>query len=77
MSLNNQLIIRQNSNGRFEVHENSCVDNDFKPSKHTIIKYEDTLEKAVIFAQKYSNEELVEYGIWISPSCWKKRAKKK
>ena len=76
MSSNNQLIILK-ENGKFQVHENLCMDNPFKPSKNTLLKELKTLEWAVKFAQKYQRENLVEYGTYISPTCWGKIRLKK
>ena len=76
MSSNNQIIILK-ENGKFQVHENHCVDNEFKPSKDTLLKELKTLEWAVKFAQEYQKENLVEYGIYISPTCWGKSRTKK
>lgn len=73
MSSNNQLIIKQNKLGYFEVHENPCVDNDFKTSKKSQLVVKKNLEEAYKFAQDYCDKELVEYGIYIHPNCWEKR----
>ena len=49
MSANNQLIITKKK-GKFEVHENLCVDNDFTPNKNTLLKSFPTLPKAIKYA---------------------------
>jgi len=68
MSTNNQLIIIKKK--EFEVHENLCVDNDFEPSKDTLLKKFKTLKEAIKFANEYCNEwPGVEYGYWISEEC--------
>ena len=36
-----------------------------------------TLEWACKFAQEYQKENVVEYGVYIHPSCWGKERKKK
>lgn len=69
MSSNNQLIIMKVKN-EFCVFHDLCVDNDFEPSKDTLLKKEDTLEKAIRFANEYCNEyPYVEYGYYIDDSC--------
>ncbi len=68
MSTNNQLIILKKGM-LFCIHENLCVDNDFKPNKNTLIKTEKTLINAIKYAKKYANEEMVEYGVYIDDSC--------
>jgi len=71
MSSNNQLIIIK-KNKVFEIHLNPCVDNDFKPSKETLLIKYNYLKAAHKFAQEYEKENMVEYGIYISPTCWEK-----
>ena len=62
MSSNNQIVIIEKKR-KFEIHENSCVDNPFKPDKESLLKIEDDLEKAIKYADKYCNEyPPVEYG---------------
>jgi len=59
MSSNNQLIILKNKKVKrfpFEVHHNLCVDNDFEPSKDTILKKFKTLVGAIKYANEYCNE---------------------
>lgn len=73
MSTNNQVVIRKNKSGYFEVHENICVDNPFKASKSSLIATEKTLEKAYKSALSYCNVyPYVEYGIHLDVSCWRK-----
>jgi len=69
MSTNNQIVIIKKK-GKFQVHENNCVDNEFKSSKDTLLKELKTLGLALKFCHKYINENLVEYGIYAHPSCW-------
>jgi len=69
MSSNDQLLIRKIKNGNYEIHHNFCVDNDFKPNKNTLVKTEVSLVRAIKFAKKYANEEMVEYGYSIDDSC--------
>lgn len=68
MSSNNSLVILRNK-GEFEIHENFCVDNPFKPTKENLVGKEETLIKAIKFAQSYCRENLVEYGYIISDDC--------
>lgn len=75
MSANNQLIILKKEE-MFEIHMNYCVDNDFNSSKNTYLNKRKTLKEAYKFAQKYQREEIVEYGIYIDPSCWSKTKRK-
>ena len=75
MSTNNQVIILKKK-GIFEVHENICVDNDFKSSKETLLHKNKILEDACSFANKYQQENIVEYGIYLHPNCWEKESKK-
>jgi len=70
MSTNNQLVIIKKK-GMFEIHENSCVDNPFKPNKGTYLNKRKTLKEAIKFANKYCREEIVEYGYYIGNSCLK------
>lgn len=67
MSSNNMLIILKTK--KFQVHEWLCVDNEFFPSKNTLIKSFKTLIEAIKFANKYCQEELVEYGYHIEGSA--------
>lgn len=73
MSSNNQVIILKNNKHRkkpFEVHENMCVDNDFKPSGKTIISRHESLIKAIKEAKAYCNVyPYVEYGFTINDSA--------
>ena len=55
----------------FSIHENLCVDNSFKASKHTLLAKRKTLGDAIIFANKFMQENIVEYGYHISDSCLK------
>lgn len=74
MSTNNQLIIIK-KNGKYQVHENYCVDNFFIPSKQTLHKELKTLKSALKFCDEYKRENLVEYGTYVHPSCWEKTGK--
>ena len=69
MSVNNQLVICKNKKGEFCVHENFCVDNDFKPSKSSLLKKCKTLQEAIKFGNKFCREEIVEYGTIIDDNC--------
>lgn len=71
MSSNNQIVIIRGGKGEFEVHLNSCVDNDFEPLKRTLLKKFKTLELAIKFANDYCAEEMVEYGYRITENCLK------
>jgi hypothetical protein len=75
MSSNNQLIIIKKK-GKYQVHENSCVDNDFKANKDTLLKEFNIIEWALKFCNQYMKENLVEYGIYAHPSCWGKSRNK-
>ena len=66
MSSNNQLIILKNKKKQFEIHHNLCVDNDFMPSKESLLKIKDKLEDAIKFTNKYCRENIVEYGVYVS-----------
>jgi len=70
MSTNNQLIILR-KDGMFEIHEDPCVDNIFKPSKQTLLNKRKTLKEAIKFANKYIKREMVEYGIAFDENCFK------
>ena len=74
MSANNQLIIIKKKN-KFEVHLNSCVDNDFESSKETLLKTFNSILHALRFANEYCEEEMIEYGTYTHPSCWGNRKK--
>ncbi len=65
MSANNQLIILKDKKKEFEVHHNLCVDNDFIPTKETLLKTERVLEKAIKFANQYCRENIVEYEVYV------------
>lgn len=69
MSTNNEVIILKNKKGKFEIHENFCVDNDFEPDKDTLLKIKDTLIEAIKYANEYCRTEIVEYGYEIDDSC--------
>ncbi len=69
MSANNQLIIIKKKE-EFEIHENCCVDNDFESNNETLLTKESCLEDAIKFANEYCNEEIVEYGTYVHPSCY-------
>ena len=74
MSTNNQLIILKRK--QFEVHENSCVDDDFEPrykgAKRTLLKKAKTFIEATKFANEYCKENYVEYGCRIVDSCFRR-----
>lgn len=71
MSSNNQLIIGKKKN-KFYIHENLCVDNEFKATKNNLLEKSDTLKEAIKYAQKYCQEyPYVEYGYQISEECLK------
>ena len=76
MSSNNKIIILKKK-GVFEIHMQSNVENDFKPTKNSLLKKHSILEWACKFAQDYQKENTVEYGIFIHPSCWGKGIPKK
>jgi len=63
MSSNNQLIIIKTGSGKFEVYINPCVDNTPEFTTDNLIIKAKTLEKAMEEAQKYQQENLIEYGI--------------
>jgi hypothetical protein len=58
MSANNQVIIIEKDK-TYEVHENMCIDNEFKPSKDTMLTRKRDLVKAIKIAQNVG----AEYGI--------------
>ncbi len=62
MSSNNQIIIRKEKK-EFIVYIDECVDNEFKFPKSSIIGKSKDLEEAIKIANKYMQENLVEYGI--------------
>lgn len=70
MSTNNQLIIIK-VNGKFEIHENICVDNEFERSKESLLAVKKKLFDAIKFANKYCDENMVEYGYDIDASIFK------
>ena len=76
MSSNNQVIIVKNTKGIFQIHENLCVDNEFTPNKESLLRSEDTLELALKFAYGYCSKEIVEYGVYVSSSCYQGAEKK-
>ena len=61
MSSNSQLIIKKKK-FEWEIYMNSCVDNDFKYNKEDMLKTEPTLKKAILWCNKYLEENVVEYG---------------
>lgn len=69
MSTNNQLIIIKQGS-LFCVHEDLCVDNDFKPTNESLLYKAKTLKQAVEWANEYCKREIVEYGTKISDECW-------
>ncbi len=66
MSANNQLVVLKNKKEKFEIHINWCVDNDFVPSKESLLNVEEKLESAIKFANKYCNENMIEYEVYVS-----------
>jgi len=70
MSANNQLIICR-AGKIFGVYENLCVDNPWEKNEEDLIKKLKTLDKAILFANEYCKENLVEYGYTISEECYK------
>jgi len=62
MSSNNSLVIIRKKDF-FELHENLCVDNDFKPDKDSFIKKDNNLIKLIKYAQSYMGLNYVEYGL--------------
>jgi len=64
MSSNDQLVILKIGR-KFEVHHNICVDNDFECSADTFLRAFAKLEKAIKWANKYCNENIVEYGVYV------------
>jgi len=76
MSSNNQLIILKKKD-EFQIHHHLCVDNDFTPSEDSLLGSEDTLELAIKFANEYCQKEIVEYGTYVSPSCYRGAEKTK
>jgi len=62
MSANNQLVIIKKGKF-FELHENLCYDNDFKPDKYSLIKKDKDLYKIIKYARNYTINHIVEYGI--------------
>jgi len=79
MSTNNQLIItksKRHKNSLFQVHENLCVDNEFKPNQSNLLKKFKTLLEAIKFSNKYCRENMVEYNTYIDNSCLEKEKEK-
>lgn len=60
MSANNIVVVRQYSESPFYRVSDQCVECEFDENH---FDFADTLEDAVRIAQKYTQEELVEYGI--------------
>lgn len=69
MSANNELIIIKNTKGKFEIHENICIDNDFISTKNNLLEVCNTLQEAIKFCNQYMREEVVEYGYHICDNC--------
>jgi hypothetical protein len=65
------MLVILKKKGKFEVHHHFCVDNDFVPTKETLLKKVKTLVEAIKFANKYCRKEVVEYGYYICDSCLK------
>lgn len=63
MSSNNQIVIIKNSEGKFEVHHHLCVDNDFVLTDDSLLFETNTLEMAIKTANKFMEENIVEYGL--------------
>jgi len=61
MSANNQIEIIEEE-GKFFIHENFCVDNQFFPDKETLLETKDDLRDAIKWAENYCIENVVEYG---------------
>jgi len=77
MSTNNELYIRKTPEGKFEIHENMCVDNDFEYTNESLKETKDTLIEAIKWAKEYCNEyPYVEYGYSIDNSCLKEDSQK-
>jgi len=72
MSSNNQVLIIEKKD-KFNIHENMCVDNDFKPNKNNLINSFDDLREAVNWANNYCMENMVEYGTYIILNKSKKK----
>lgn len=68
MSSNNQLIVRKNK-GYYEVHYDGCVDNDFESSEETLLKKFKDFKVAIKYANRYWQEEGIEYGVYIEDNC--------
>ena len=68
MSANNQLVILK-KNKKYEIHMDFCVDNEFEPTKSSLLKREKDLVSAIKFAKQYCAEEMVEYGYSINDNC--------
>jgi len=63
MSSNDELIILKKK-GRYQVHHNLWVDNNFKPNKGSLLKEFDNIKDAWKYAREFCNEwPYVEYGI--------------
>ncbi|CAK0761122.1 conserved hypothetical protein [Gammaproteobacteria bacterium] len=68
MSSNNQIVIIKKKRKFpqkeiFLIYENPCVDNPISFDKEFLISKEDTLEDAIRKANKYIEENGVEYGL--------------
>ena len=76
MSSNNQIVIIKKGKC-FEVHENSCVDNDFVPNYNSLISKEDNLKNAILLARMSCEiYPYVEYGYVCDDSCFGGKPKK-
>ena len=72
MSSNNELLLIKTKKSKrcpFEVHENPNVGNTFYVSERTLLRRFPTLVDAIKFANKYCEDEIVEYGYRIHWSC--------
>ena len=47
MSANNRLVILKNKKGEFEIHIDSCVDNEFFPNHNSLLTKESCLIDAI------------------------------
>lgn len=68
MSANNQLVIVKEicfccQGYEYCVYENSCVDNEFVPNNDQLLYRSSNLEEAIRWANKYQEDNVVEYGI--------------
>ena len=70
MSSNDIVHILKNKKGKFEIHHQLCVDNNFKPNKESFLAKRKTLKTAIKYAHKFCNEwPYVKYGVSILDSA--------